>query len=68
MHTKKCPECAGTMHYCAPNAYEYGGYECGDCEHFERDARPDPEYDREEHDNGPTGHGEICYSDADPGL
>lgn len=19
-------------------------------------------------DNGPTGHGDICYSDADPGL
>lgn len=22
----------------------------------------------DERDNGPTGHGDICHSDADPGL
>jgi hypothetical protein len=27
-----------------------------------------PEDDIMESDNGPTGHGDICYSDADPGL
>jgi len=29
-----------------------------------QDEQDDTDYD----DNGPTGHGDICHSDADPGL
>ena len=60
----RCPECGERMQYCAPNAEEFAGYEC-ECGHFVRDPAP-TEYD--EHDNGPTGHGDTCHSDADPGL
>lgn len=32
---------------------------CEDC---------DPRDTNDEFDNGPTGHGDECFSDADPGL
>ena len=39
---------------------------------FNRDyVRPflsDDDDDLYNYDNGPTGHGDVCYSDADPGL
>jgi len=46
---------------------------------FEEDANPasedywdkyihDDEYDRSDFDDGGTGHGDLSYSDADPGL
>jgi hypothetical protein len=52
--------------------------ECSDCgavlaSASERNLLPqfatcDCEEEFFEEDNGPTGHGDICYSDADPGL
>ena len=44
----------------------------GEEDFFEEDDDPD-EYDDYfgapyPQDNGPTGHGDICYSDADPGM
>lgn len=62
--TRPCPHCSGPMFYNAPTAELLGGYYCEECDHLEQ-AGPD-EYDLA--DNGPTGHGELCYSDADPGL
>ena len=39
---------------------------------FDDDWEEDEDYDDweedEEEDNGPTGHGDICWSDADSGL
>jgi hypothetical protein len=42
--------------------------ECGGALHtlegdYFEEAQHQPEYD-----NGPTGHGDLCLSDADPGL
>ena len=34
----------------------------------EAPPRPKPPAFRPMHPNGPTGHGDICHSDADPGL
>lgn len=64
--TRPCPECSSPMFYHAPNADEYGGYLCGACDCFVRTGTDD--YDPGFSDNGPTGHGDICHSDADPGL
>lgn len=58
----KCPECGGALHHLPGNAFEYAGRGCLDCDYFEK-ADMQPEYD-----NGPTGHGDLCLSDADPGL
>ncbi len=32
------------------------------------DLTEDDEFPFDECDNGPTGHGDVCMSDADPGL
>jgi hypothetical protein len=39
--------------------YDYDNYD---------DDSDDDDYDYDPADLGPTGHGDICYSDADPGL
>ena len=60
--TGRCPECGGALHTLEGNYWEKAGRGCLDCDYFE-EAEHQPEYD-----NGPTGHGDLCLSDADPGL
>jgi hypothetical protein len=50
------------LHDFEGNQWEKAGRGCLDCDTFEK-AEHQPEYD-----NGPTGHGDLCLSDADPGL
>ena len=61
-----CPHCRKHIAYVIGTTWTYAGYYCADCNYFERDESVDNcDFIA---DNGPTGHGEICYSDADPGL
>lgn len=59
----KCINCGGALLPWQPgNVDEYAGHECPTCGEFYKWGEQ-PEYD-----TGPTGHGELCFSDADPGL
>lgn len=41
---------------------------CDYCFELIDDCQCDEWDDYMDDDNGPTGHGDICHSDADPGL
>lgn len=73
MATKKCFYCGRTVEE-SEISTEYVEPTCQECVEEQEDE--DEFFDEEdmwdspfEHpDNGPTGHGDICMSDADPGL
>jgi hypothetical protein len=51
---KACPNCGECLSIDEVDDFHF----CDECGWIECDER----------DNGPTGHGDICHSDADPGL
>lgn len=49
--------------------YAWNDFEENDEDDYDEDDYEEDDYEEDHEDDlGPTGHGDICMSDADPGL